>query len=300
MKQLTRTLLFVLVLVACATMLYAQKTTRGTNSTTVPDYQKLNPAKNNTQVTVDKKIIEEAKLKGNGMVLVEHGTFNMGSNNGEADEKPVHSVSVTNFYICDHEVTQSEFEAVMGTNPCGGFTGDNFPVNNVSWDVAIEYCNKRSIKEGYEPCYSFNQGNVICDWTANGYRLPTEAEWEYAAGGGSKGFGYAYSGTNLLDTVAWYYDNSQRRVHLVKTKQPNELGLYDMSGNVSEWCWDWYGKYNDRFENSPHGPSSGYDRVARGGSSYSETSKCRITKREHHRSSTINAFLGFRVVRDAK
>ena len=186
------------------------------------------------------------------MVRVEAGTFTMGATaemkEPYDDEKPTHRVTLTNdYYIGKYEVTQALWQAVMGNNP-SSFKGDNLPVEQVSWN----------------DCQKFiSQLNRI---TGKTFRLPTEAEWEYAARGGNKSRGYQYSGSNNLSDVAWYTDNSGYKTHTVGTKQPNELGIYDMSGNVLEWCQDWYGIYSSSSQINPTGATSGSDRVNRGGS----------------------------------
>ena len=226
-----------------------------------------------------------------GFIFVEGGEFRMGSNSGLNDEKPVHSVTVSSFYICDHEVTQAEYKSVMGTSP-SWFSGDNKPVEKVSWLMAIEYCNKLSEKKGLTECYIWNGESYICNFNANGYRLPTEAEWEFAARGGNKSKGYTYSGSHDSIAVAWFEGGTQD----VKTKQPNELGIYDMSGNVWEWCWDWYGDYSSDSQTNPQGASYGNERIARGGSiAY----KCSVTYRGKAEPSYKNSQDGFRVVRTA-
>ena len=185
------------------------------------------------------------------MVRVEAGTFTMGATPEMKKpynyEKPPHSVTLTNdYYIGKYEVTQALWKAVMGNNP-SYFKGDNLPVEKVSWDDCQEFISKL---------------NRI---TGKTFRLPTEAEWEYAARGGNKSRGYQYSGSNNLSDVAWYFDNSRKKTHAVGTKQPNELGIYDMSGNVWEWCQDRYGEYNSSSLVNPTGANSGSDRVYRGG-----------------------------------
>ena len=185
------------------------------------------------------------------MVRVEAGTFTMGATAEMKDpwneEKPTHQVTLTNdYYIGKYEVTQALWKAVMGNNP-SNFKGDNLPVEQVSWDDCQEFISKL---------------NRI---TGKTFRLPTEAEWEYAARSGKKSRGYQYSGSNNLSDVAWYFDNSRKKTHAVGTKQPNELGIYDMSGNVWEWCQDRYGEYNSSSLVNPTGANSGSDRVYRGG-----------------------------------
>ncbi len=201
-----------------------------------------------------------------GYVLVEAGTFRMGSTDGAGDEKPVHSVTVSRpFLMSKYEVTQRQWRKVMGTSP-SRFKGDNLPVELISWYDAIEYCNALSRKEGLSPCYSESGESIRCDFSANGYRLPTEAEWEYAARGGNRSRGYTYSGSNNAGGVGWSVNNSGGKTHEVGKKSPNELGIYDMSGNVWEWCWDRYGQYGSSSQSDPSGPSRGFSRVRRGGS----------------------------------
>ncbi len=231
------------------------------------------------------------------MIYVEGGIFMMGSNNGDGDEKPVHQVTVSSFYISKCEVTQKEYREVMGKNP-SKFKGDDLPVEQISWFDAVEFCNKKSRSDGLTPCYRISGEDVACDFSANGYRLPTEAEWEYAARGGNQSRGYKYSGSDKLDEVGWYWDNSGEKTHFVGTKKPNELGIYDMSGNVWEWCWDWYGAYTSSLAADPRGAHSGEYRVLRGGSwsnSIAYFTRCvfRYSYIPLYRSSII----GFRCVR---
>jgi formylglycine-generating enzyme required for sulfatase activity len=196
-----------------------------------------------------------------------------------------------------YEITQKEYEAVIGANP-SRFKGPDLPVETVTWYEAIEYCNRRSIKEGLTPAYQGSGGSVVCDFQANGYRLPTEAEWEYAAAEGNKaGLTYEYRESNSVEAVGWYNENSENSTHAVGTKQPNSLGLYDMSGNVWEWCWDWYGGYSSDSQTDPRGPASGSRRVLRGGSWHSNAQDLRSANRLNYGPLSRSSYLGFRVVR---
>jgi formylglycine-generating enzyme required for sulfatase activity len=231
-------------------------------------------------------------------VYVEGGTFQMGNNNSESYSKPVHTVTVKSFSMGKYEVTQKEWQEIMGSNP-SNFKGETLPVESISWYEVIEYCNKRSIKEGLTPAYKGSDDNITCDWNANGYRLPTEAEWEFAAKGGIKDsyLTYEYSGGNALDAVAWYDGNSGDRTHPVGTKAPNSLGIYDMSGNVFEWCWDWYGDYSSRSQTDPRGPVTGTIRVLRGGCWSNIGQSLRSALRFGGNPSYRGYSLGFRLVR---
>lgn len=236
------------------------------------------------------------------MLLVQGGTFTMGDTwgDGYSDEKPTHQVTLSSFYISKYEITQAQYLAVMGTNP-SSFSGDNKPVERVSWYDAVTFCNKLSQQEGLTPAYTINGTNVNWDTTANGYRLPTEAEWEYAARGGSQSQGYKYSGSDNPDDVAWYSNNSGSQTHDVGTKQTNELGIYDMSGNVWEGCWDWYNAsyYSISPGNNPKGPASGTRRVLRGGSWLNLTDLVRSAVRGRDGPDSRGYNGGFRCVQGA-
>ena len=212
------------------------------------------------------------------MIFVEGGTFQMGSSSGESDEKPVHSVALSAFNIGKYEVTQAQWKAVMGNNP-SNFTGcDDCSVENVSWNDVQQYISKLNSQTG------------------KNYRLPTEAEWEFSARGGKSSKGYTYSGSNDLNSVAWNTDNSGSKTHTVGGKQANELGIYDMSGNVWEWCSDWYGTYNSYSETNPTGASLGQNRVLRGGSWDNNASYCRRAIRVRDNPDIRYDLNGFRLV----
>lgn len=237
-----------------------------------------------------------------GFVLVEAGSFQMGSADGRSTEKPVHGVTIGKaFYMSKHEVTQRRWREVMGTNP-SHFKGNNLPVENVRWYDAVEYCNRLSKKEGLIPAYRISGKNVTWHPSANGYRLPTEAEWEYAARGGNRSRSYTYSGSNSAGDVGWYKDNSGSKTHEVGLKRSNELGLHDMSGNVYEWCWDWYGEnyYGSSPSSGPRGPSGGSGRVVRGGSWNYDAGYLRVAFRLFVPPSGRGGILGCRPVRTAE
>ncbi|MFA7056235.1 MAG: SUMF1/EgtB/PvdO family nonheme iron enzyme [Candidatus Cloacimonadales bacterium] len=232
-------------------------------------------------------------------VYVPGGTFTMGrtTGSGASNALPTHKVTLSLFYIGKYEITQAEYQAVMGTNP-SYFTGADKPVEGVSWYNAVEYCNARSTQEGLTQCY--NTSDWSFNFSANGYRLPTEAEWEYAARGATNNPDYLYSGSNDINSVAWYESNSGSTTHNVGTKAPNSLGLYDMSGNVWEWCHDWYDNYSSGAQADPVGPTSGSYRVYRGGSWGSSATGCRVINRSYYNPSNSYNNLGFRVVRSLK
>ena len=223
-----------------------------------------------------------------GFVHVAGGTFQMGSTDSEAysDESPVHSVTVDSFYMAETEVTFDQYDAYCTATGISkpddrGWGRGSRPAIYVSWYDAVKYCNWLSEQEGLSKVYNISGTSVTWNQSANGYRLPTEAEWEYAARGGAQSNGYKYSGSNNLDEVGWYWDNSGSKTHPVKGKKANELGLYDMSGNVWEWCWDWYGStyYSSSPGANPTGPSSGSNRVRRGGSWDGSARSLRVANR---------------------
>ena len=229
------------------------------------------------------------------MIWVEGGTFMMGCTEEQGDdcssgEKPAHKVTLDGFYISKYTVTQKEWVATMRSNPSyTDFTGDNIPVHCITWDVIQEYIER------------------LNEYTGKQYRLPTEAEWEYAARGGSKSRGYKYSGSNDPDEVAWYILNPEANPESiyyqcppVGQKKPNELGIYDMSGHVWEFCSDWYGAYSGEPQTNPTGPETGTHRVFRGGSYYSDYIWSRISYRAGWPPQNRTCNGGFRLVLDKK
>ena len=264
--------------------------------------QKLGLPNDYNTMVIGTPSIETFTVKGVSfkMIKVEGGTFKMGAQdenpNGanydsEAwnNEKPVHSVTLNDYYIGETEVTQELWEAVMGTTVaqqrdkvdcgwplCG--VGSNYPMYYISWDDCQEFVKR------------------LNELTGKNFRLPTEAEWEYAARGGNKSRGYKYSGSDNIGDVAWYWDNSSKEPHPVGTKSPNELGLYDMSGNVWEWCRDWYSDYSSSSQTNPTGPTLGSYRVSRGGSWNYNASYCRVSIRAGSTLDNRRNYLGFRLV----
>ena len=256
-------------------------------------------------------------------IYVPGGTFTMGDTRGLgfSDELPTHTVTLNSFYIGKYEVTQAEYSQYM---PSPNWTssyglGDNYPAYRVSWYAILKYCNLRSMAEGLTPCYTISGSTdpadwgevptsnnstwdaAICNWNANGYRLPTEAEWEYAARGATNNPDYLYSGSDDINAVAWYTNNSGSSTHPVGTKAPNGIGTYDMSGNVWEWCWDWYSSsyYSSSPQDNPTGPASGSSRVFRGGSWSYNAYYCTVSFRLDYFATYSHYSLGFRVCRAA-
>ena len=224
------------------------------------------------------------------MVAVEGGTFTMGAtaeqgSDAEDHEKPTHQVTLSSYSIGQTEVTQALWQAVMGSNPSNNTGNLQRPVENVSWNNCQTFISK------------LNQ------MTGRTFRLPTEAEWEFAARGGNLSQGYKYAGSNTIGDVAWYHDNSEALgssspdygTHTVGTKAPNELGLYDMSGNVWEWCQDWYSSYSSNAQTNPMGPATGTDLVNRGGSWGNSAGRCRVSYRGISSSSSRTSYLGLRL-----
>ncbi len=217
------------------------------------------------------------------MKYVQGGTFSMGatpeqSEYADNDEYPVHEVTLSDYYMAETETTQELWKAVMGTSPSSNKIGKNLPVEQVSWTSCSNFAGS------------------LAKLTSAAFSMPTEAQWEFAARGGVASGGYIYSGSNIQDEVAWYSSNNSRsKTHTVATKLPNELGLYDMSGNVKEWCQDWYGSYTNAVATDPTGPTSGSYRVIRGGHNFDNADNCRVAYRNNSAPSSAAYYLGFRL-----
>ncbi len=227
------------------------------------------------EASVPEQVVTDTGIE---MVLVPAGEFVMGDDRGEDDERPAHKVRVAAFYMDKYEVTQKAYESLMGRNPSKS-TGPDKPVERVSWHAAIRYCNMRSLREGLETCY--DPQTLECDPGAGGYRLPTEAEWEYACRAGTKtSYSFGHDPGKLRD-YGWFKDNSHDDTHPVGRKRPNPWGLYDLHGNVAEWCNDFYSEdhYAASVGENPTGPPSGDERVLRGGNWRSTGDVCRSSAR---------------------
>ena len=247
---------------------------------------------------------DQTILSKNGMIKVDGGSFDMGD--GKDNNNKKHKVTVSSFYISKYETTQSEYQNIMGSNP-SYFKGSNLPVENVSWYDAIKFCNAKSKKEGLAFAYNETTGELLDQYgkittditEVKGYRLSTEAEWEFAAKGGNKSQGYKYSGSNDENEVAWYDKNSGSKTHEVGTKKANELGIFDISGNVWELCTDWYdgAYYENSTDINPVNTKSSVLRVIRGGSWFYDAGLLRVGYRFYYTPSNTFYSLGFRLAR---
>ena len=245
--------------------------------------------------TVDPDLIYDIR-----MVFIPGGSFRMGTEDFEEDEMPARTVTVDGFEIGVTEVTQAQYTAIMGETPSFFKGNDDFPVERVTWFDAVKFCNKLSDKASLNRCYDEN--TWICDFSENGFRLPTEAEWEYACRAGTTTEYYTGNTGSDLSKAGWYGDdmgNSNKISHAVAQKTPNAWGLYDMHGNVFEWVNDWYASYDPDSVDNPIGADSATYKVLRGGGWFNGAEYCRSAYRINDRPERTSNFSGFRVVRSA-
>jgi sulfatase modifying factor 1 len=265
--------------------MFGQATTQTTQAG--PPQGKASKAPSKPKTPIDPKLAEVVKSIEEKMIKIEGGSFTMGCFNPQDTEcyfweKPRHNITISTFYVCKFDVTQKEWKALMGATPAAKYCAE-CPVVNVTWFDAQLFINKLNQLSG------------------KNYRLPTEAEWEYTAKGGNKSHGYKYAGGDEALTVAWYDSVISREVHPVGQKAPNELGMYDMSGNVWQWCSDWFNEkyYSSSPSNNPSGPSTATkDRVVRGGSWWGPRRDCRVANRDKFPPDSKDDDVGFRVVRN--
>jgi len=242
-----------------------------------------------------RKFAEIKSTPETNFIPVEGGVLKIGLEYTKSAKDSECNIMLPSFYMGKYEVTQKEWQTVMGDNPSLN-KGDDKPVESITWYQAVEFCNKLSQIEGLIPCYTINGENVTCNFNKNGYRLPTETEWEFAARGGNKSKGYMYSGSNSLDEVGWYEQNSNQTENVGK-KKGNELGIQDMSGNIWEWCWDSYGKHIISIQTNQTGDSTNLNRVLRGGSVYLNSSYCSVFNRGGYYATHKGSDIGFRLTR---
>ena len=235
------------------------------------------------------------------LVTIPAGSFQMGSSDLEEDEQPVHTVTLDGFDIAATEVTRGQYEEIMGEKPFHFDGATTLPAERITWLKAVEFCNRLTIREGLVPCY--DDSLQTCNFAANGFRLPTEAEWEYACRAGTSTIYNTGNEPGDLSRAGWYgYDagNSDEKPHPVAQKEPNAWGLYDMHGNVLEWTNDSFGGYSEDAQNNPTGPEGGAYKALRGGSWFSNASHCSSTFRINDRGTRTSYFTGFRIARRGK
>ncbi len=241
------------------------------------------------------------------MAIVNAGTFFLGSDNTLfPDENPKHSVSLNSFYISQYEVSFDDYADFCLNSKLPVPTGTSgFPLTNVTWDNAVLFCNWLCFRDGFDKAYEISKPDAVgivsvkCNFMSNGYRLPTEAEWEYAAKGAQRSKDYCFAGSNSPYNMAWFRENYKGIEHKSGELLPNELGIYDMCGNVAEWCWDFYSPdyYKKSETNNPKGPITGTDRVFKGGSRRDKIEAMEITRRFHKNPAEKDFYIGIRVVR---
>ena len=263
--------------------------------------------------------ISEVDQPDEAFIHVKGGSFSMGCSGGAGDCRPdnraVHTVTVSDFYMGKYEITQQEYEQVMGTNPSHFSECEDCPVENVCWYDAVAFCNKKSQLDGLTPYYTIDKETVdrrnlntyddmlwtvTINPTANGYRLPTEAEWEFVARGGKQDVEGPLAGSGEEEQLGWLKVNSNDATHPVGQKLANELGVYDMTGNVEEWCWDWHASYTKKSQVNPIGPKKGSERMLRGGSWITSGNTARVFHRSISFAQGRSWSIGFRIARSVQ
>jgi len=254
-------------------------------------------------ILVDSAAIADAAPKlAIAEATIPAATFTLGANDSFTDIKPEHKVSVSSFFMAKYEVSQGEYLAIMGSNPCKS-QDSGLPLESVTWYDAVTFCDALSLAKGLDAVYAINGATVSADFSKDGYRLPTEAEWEYAARGTATDAFTTFAGSDTIGEVAWYGDNSDNASHPMGKKKANAFGLYDMSGNVAEWCWDWYGSTYEGYGSAltnPTGPATGTERVRRGGDFHNNDNSAQVVYRYHQTPTAKYNNVGFRVCRNAE
>lgn len=285
-----KTVLFIML--AFTVIRVSEKITRGKDSSPGDDGINVIIKSDYTEEMRKTGFFITEKIGNFEMVKLPGGTFMMGTEYGDGSKIPVHKVTVSPFHIGKYDVTQKQYSEIIGTNP-SYFTGDDLPVEQVSWYDAVNFCNRLSVKSGLKPYYMINGKNVTITG-GNGFRLPTEAEWEYACRGGTTTV--YYWGNELNGDYCWHLYNPGGKTHSVGQKKPNAYGLYDMTGNVWQLCWDWYSK-DPGPANDPHGPENGDYRLRRGGSWLNISNNLHSASGDYYMPYGRDSDMGFRLAR---
>lgn len=252
--------------------------------------EKVEPVADRSKDLVRNSPLDMISIPGDTISL---GRIGVG---GDSDEYPQLRMKIRGFLISSTEITQAEWNMVYTSNPAQ-VKGASLPMHNISFYEAVDWCNEKSLLDGFRPCYEYWNDELSCDFSADGYRLPTEAEWEYAARGKNGSPALIYSGSELADEAGWHSGNSRGEPKPVAGKSPNEFRIYDLSGNVAEWVWNWYAPYSYNVPDPFTGPEHGTDKVLRGGSWFESPQEMRITNRSFAKPFSKSAYVGFRVVR---
>ncbi len=294
LSKMKKKFVFLMILTLAITVFTAIKYFAGRQDTGFsPDRSVMHEQQDMLENLMPNELIAMVFVKGDSAVM---GSM---SPDADPDEFPLRQLNLKSFYISKFEITQRQWRMIFETNP-SRFKDDDHPVENVSFYDAVEYCNQKSILDGLQPCYEIRDNEFFWNFDANGYRLPTEAEWEFAAKSGKRYVDEPYSGSNDPDQIGWYNLNSNAATNPAGSLNPNQLGIHDLSGNVYEWVWNWYARYSISTREFYSGPDTGTDKVIRGGSWYHDKHEMRITARNYAKPFIKTNYIGFRVVRNAK